>query len=303
MKATTKKLIAATFVLVVAIALAASSTYAWFAMSTTTDVRQFDVNVTAGDNLLIAVTKVGHSAPEQASFKAYIASDEIIGGSGVGEFFDTAGVAIADANKLALATADDELAFSLLDDVNLLDGEGAYFAFDVHFIGSAAFDIKLNAATVTSALAEGETNLFPAYAWDNLEYNGITIAKGAEIQAAAANAVRIAFGSSVYEPNADEGYGSFGGANNLAIDYYNNSRGLTEDDAITAPEDTYTTFDETGEVLVTLAGTDTDGLFTGKFTVKIWLEGWDADAFDSIKAQTISTTLQFVGEEVGEEEA
>ena len=57
MKATTKKLIAATFVLVVAIALAASSTYAWFAMSTTTDVRQFDVNVTAGDNLLIAVTK------------------------------------------------------------------------------------------------------------------------------------------------------------------------------------------------------------------------------------------------------
>jgi hypothetical protein len=297
MKATTKKLIAATFVLVVAIALAASSTYAWFAMSTTTDVRQFDVNVTAGDNLLIAVTKVGYPAPEQALFKAYIASDEIIGEEGVGQFFDTAGVAIEDADKLALATADNGLAFSLLDGVTLLEGEGAYFAFDVHFIGSAAFDVKLNAATVTSALAEGVTNLFPAYAWDNLVYNGTQITAGEEIEAAAANAVRIAFGSSVYEPNADEGYGSFGGENNLAIDYYNNSRGLTGTDAIAAPtEDIYTPFDETGQVLVTLADTDEDGLFTGEFTVMIWLEGWDADAFDSIKAQTISTILEFVGE-------
>jgi hypothetical protein len=294
MKATTKKLIAATFVLVVAIALAASSTYAWFAMSTTTDVRQFDVNVTAGDNLLIAVTEVGDPAPTQALFKAYIASDEIIGENGVGQFFDTAGEPIADANKLALATADNGLAFSLLDGVNLLDGEGAYFAFDVHFIGSAAFNVKLNAATVTSALAEGVTNLFPAYAWEGNEY-GLT--PGEEIEAAAANAVRIAFGSSVYEPNADQGYGSFGGEDNLAIDYYNNFRGLTGDDAIAAPtEDIYTTFDETGEVLVALADTDADGLFTGKFTVMIWLEGWDADAFDSIKAQTISTILEFVGE-------
>ena len=300
MKATTQKLIAATFVLVVAIALAASSTYAWFAMSTTTDVRQFDVNVTAGDNLLIAVTGVGEDAPEQALFKAYIASDEIIGENGVGQFFGTAGVAIEDADKLALATADNGLAFSLLDGVTLLEGEGAYFAFDVHFIGSAAFDIKLNAATVTSALAEDVTNLFPAYAWDDLVYNEIEIAAGAVIQAEAANAVRIAFGSKVYEPNAYAGYGRFGGENNLAIDYYNNFRGLTGDDAIAAPtEGIYTTFDETDaadEVLVTLAGPDEDGLFTGKFTVKIWLEGWDADAFDSIKAQTISTILQFVGE-------
>jgi hypothetical protein len=264
-------------------------------MSTTTDVRQFDVNVTAGDNLLIAVTGVGEDAPEQALFKAYIASDEIIGGSGAGQFFDTAGVAIEDADKLALATADDGLAFSLLDGVTLLEGEGAYFAFDVHFIGSAAFKVKLNAATVTSALAAGVTNPFPAYAWKDNEY-GLT--PGEEIQAEAANAVRIAFGSKVYEPNADAGYGSFGGEDNLAIDYYNNFRGLTGTAAIAAPdpEDTYTAFDETGEVLVTLAGTDTDGLFTGKFTVKIWLEGWDADAFDSIKAQTISTTLKFVGE-------
>jgi len=301
MKATTKKLIAATFVLVVAIALAASSTYAWFAMSTTTDVRQFDVNVTAGDNLLIAVTEVGDSAPTQAFFKAYIASDEITGENGVGQFFDTEGVAIEDADKLALATADDDLDFSLLDGVDLLAGEGAYFAFDVHFIGSAAFKVKLNAATVTSALATGVTNPFPAYAWDNLEYNDIEIAAGAVIQAEAANAVRIAFGSSVYEPNANAGYGRFGGANNLAIDYYNNFRGLTGADAIAAPtENIYTPFSETGQVLVTLAE-GADGLFTGKFTVKIWLEGWDADAFDSIKAQTISTTLQFVGEEEEEE--
>jgi len=316
MKATTKKLIAATFVLVVAVALAASSTYAWFAMSNQTEVREFDVQVTAGENLLIAVSTVGDDMPDLGSFKAYIAESEIAGTTGVGRYYvlgtgsnpDTTDESI---EKLGLATADDSLAFS--DPYGgLLEDEGAYFAFDLHFISNSKLNIKLNTGT---EITSSGTSTAPVYVWGDVAsqtFGQVELgAVDSAIVAYAKNAVRIAFidesdDFNVYEPNAqvDDSYGNYGGEDNLAIEYYNYINGsnsisapMDTNDEYTAPFDTFTTLGTGSESLLTLAQEGGTGNFYGKFTVKIWLEGWDADAFDSIKSQTISTVLKFIGVE------
>ncbi len=343
MKATTKKLITAIFVLAVAIALAASSTYAWFAMSTTPDIREFEVDVTAGESILIAVTEVGIAAPVQGLFKSYISTDEITGTSGVGQFYDLDGVAIDPQTnvKLGLATADGNLEFDIATGVtsSLLTGEGAYYAFDVHFIGSQAFNIYLNDGTEVKSNAASATNPFPATVWAALNSASDKPtnfpALNDPIAAEAANAVRIAFqtveyvaeeGSNpevqaaynVYEPNAGKStgdyevgyrFGSYGGTNdmdswdtieNLALAYYN----YMNDATLTAPAAPFTPFVDAAFGATALVGlSDTDvpasigasDIYYGKFTVKIWLEGWDADALDSIKAQTLATTLKFIG--------
>ena len=36
-------------------------------------------------------------------------------------------------------------------------------------------------------------------------------------------------------------------------------------------------------------------VYRGTITIKIWIEAWDADAFDSIKKQTIITFFKFYG--------
>ena len=302
MKKTTKKLLVSTFVLVIAIALATSTTFAWFAMNTTPEVREFDVQITSGDNLLIAVTQRGVAAPSQTAFKSYIATDEITGTGGAGQFFPLTAdgtTAIAGASSLTTATSTNGQAFSKLDGV-LLTGEGAYFAFDVHFIGSKAFNIQLNEGTQVTSAQTG-TNNFPAYYWPGNTHDGTA---GEAIVAAASNAVRIAFVEdfnaespseevNIYEPNSNavEGFGNYGGnsTDNLAIAYYNYmmQTNISEDD------ENQDTFDNFTTTLLTLE--DDEGVYTGTFTVVMWLEGWDADAFDSVKAQTISTILNFKG--------
>lgn len=308
MKATTKKLLISTFVLVIAIALATSTTYAWFAMNTTPEIREFTVDITAGDNLLIAVTARGVEAPDQALFKSYIATSEITGVGGVGQFFSLTGAVLGDATSLTTATSTDGQTF-LKEDGVLLVGEGAYYAFDVHFIGSAAFEIQLNNGTQVTSNQGTATNDFPAYVWAAVasqEFGNVTLgAAETEIIAHAKNAVRIAFVEdfdfaspsedfNIYEPNANAGdsYGNYGGtsANNLAIAYYNYmlEANISED---AGNQTTFT--DLLDDTLLTLV---LDGdVYTGTFTVVIWLEGWDADAFDSVKNQTIATILNFIG--------
>lgn len=227
MNKTTKKVFLSVFTLIIAIALAVSTTYAWFAISTEPEIRQFEVNVTAGENLLVAVTKVGEGAPlAQAEYKSYIGTNEIVGEAG--EFFDFENNSFSISGKLTTATSSNALGFEKLEG-NLLSGEGAYFAFDLHFIGSEPFIIRLHEESSVNSIMPEEDNLFPAYVWEDVAgftFGNVTLgAEGSQIIAHAKNAVRIAFRDKIYEPNhdAEDAYGRYGltTGTNLGLEYYN----------------------------------------------------------------------------------
>ncbi len=288
MQTSKSRLLLAAFIVLVAIVLATSATYAWLSMDTSPEVWQFDVEVTSGDNISIAVTSVNGAKPGPSAFKSYVSKEEI---NNFGNFYDLSNDIRAGADSLTTVTTQDTDTFTMNYPKNTFNADqAAYFAFDLHFKGDMAYNIRLN-PNRSEVDSQGATSM-PTYFWAGNSYSG---AVDTVIPASAKDAVRIAFGGAIFEPNADQGWGNFGGNANVAIDAYNYYKGAN----IVAPlgPNVFNAGELNGftHTLLTLEQTGED-LFEGKFTAKIWLEGWDADALDSIKSQLLSIMLGFEGD-------
>jgi hypothetical protein len=298
-----KKVFLATFILLVAVVLATSTTYAWLSIDTSPEVSSFDVKVTAGDNITIAVTSVDGPIPGNSDFKSYVSREEM---ENAGQFFGLNNLVKDEATALTTVTTSDAADFEMkYPDETLNADQAAYYAFDLYFRGNDAYNIRLNPDLTAVTSIQGKTST-PAYVWSAVAghtFGNVTLgAKDTVIQAKAANAVRIAFGGKIFEPNADQGFGRFGnydGIENLATLYYNYQKGPNAQlpPAPSAPN-VFTAADLNGytNTLLTLSTSIGTDLYQDKITVKIWLEGWDADAFDSIKEQVLSTMIKFEGD-------
>lgn len=291
-----KKIVVAAFIVMLAVVLATSTTYAWLSMDTSPEVRYFDVNVTAGDSMTIAVTTIGAPTPGLSEFKTFVDSVDI---GLAANYYDLSGNVKASADSLTTATTQDTESFALVhESKSLASDEGAYYGFDIHFMGNDAYNVRL-AKNTTVTSQEGATSM-PAYYWQGAIDKGYATQDKLNqvIPAKAANAVRIAFGNKIFEPNhnAETSFGNFGGENNIAIDYYNRMRGGTPIEAPAAPL-VFNSSELNGftHKLTTLEQQGAE-FYTGKLSIKIWLEGWDADAFDSIKEQVLTTFIRFEGD-------
>jgi hypothetical protein len=136
--------------------------------------------------------------------------------------------------------------------------------------------------------------------------------RGIQILANPSYAMRLAFESNlglwVYEPNSNMGNGGYGGANNAAVLYFNRLVMLLE--GLDAPlldppliEPTYekVPFLGTHGVGIThlTKAEPTNPFFESELTVRIWMEGWDADCFDAIQNKSVTVNLAFDGVWVG----
>lgn len=143
-------------------------------------------------------------------------------------------------------------------------------------------------------------------------YNPNDIVKAGEIrQYFAHNAMRTSFYNEeeniakIFDLSGDElrGYGKAYGA----VDYYNKTSELTLDLPETFPNTIYdlSTFSETApyaltdsSYLLTLIDKgnktlDNKNIKEGKLEMNIWLEGWDADAFDAILSDKLKMQFMF----------
>ncbi len=110
----------------------------------------------------------------------------------------------------------------------------------------------------------------------------------------------------IFDPSGDEmrGYGKSYGAYSYYIQVTNNYitipnvipeviYDLTETD----PENPYITHDTNSLVTILQASNETNEegevYYKGKITVNIWVEGWDADAFDAVDKDRVKIQLQF----------
>ncbi len=314
MKSATKKLLISIMILAVAVSLAATSTYAWFTMNNEPELNGFDVNVTTQDGLYISLTPATDTDPSLATaglagtFKSYVTKDEIT--AAILAYNNGQFATEGELKALSHATTANGNTFTVPAGIDTVAGDTTHYTFRLYFYSNNEYQVALKASESAVTSVAGTTP--DVAAWKEIVLNSKTagfyahknnadtddknIATGSAIAVDAKDTVRISFhqGTSatlgVWDPNATEGYTN-NTTGNIALDYYNWVNGTTVAAGTIYATDSIST---DTQVLTTLTGT-TDAGYNGYMDISLWLEGWDANCFNSILADTITTALKFIG--------
>lgn len=295
-----KKLILSSLTLAFAVVALGTTTFAWFTLSQEVSVENIQFNVAGTAGLKIAVTGLEGTQPSADAFKEVITSDDI--------------KALNEKVKLELLSA--------------TEGTDGAVALLRHQTGKAIGDAKVEQYIKFKLWFEIENieeaaqqyNLVPTYTVTaEVKSFKLTADAGVEeefkatkvVSVSAANALRIArTHNEVLEVVAPEDAAAvnLGGhaerANSKALTYFHNtlkdtasykaawgvdgielpSTGLLTDEA--APEKIAV------DVAAGVAGTPTKEYVSVDYV--IYLDGWDADAFDAIIGQAITINLKFI---------
>lgn len=278
------KLYSLALLVFIAIFSVITTSYAWFTIAGRTQVENMKITVTLGKGLELSL--------DRETWKDTLTVDEIA------KYY----------NRYYLYDA-----FSLfgLDHVTTEDGKNfTTLRKDEDYI----FDVPNYNGFLTIKLYMRSSRKFIVYLSEELSVSGTTVLfdslvdEGVKIEANPSYAIRLSFESSdglwVYEPNADRGFGGYGGENNAAVDYFN--RLIRKYDGESAPvltspltEPGYNKIDKLGTDGTPLTTLRRDSIenpyYESEITVRIWLEGWDADCFDAILNKTVTIYLPFVG--------
>ncbi|MFW5780340.1 MAG: hypothetical protein ACOCWI_02685, partial [Bacillota bacterium] len=238
------------------------------------------------------------------TFKSYVTSEDVleaIADYSDGVYYDE----VAEELKvLTHGTTTDGEAFSTPEGVREPgDIETNHYTFRLYFYSTNEYDVMLN--TTDSSVTSVSGGAAPIEAWDDgLSFEYDTVADSAlfdlgdAITAEAKDAARLSFNdgitTNIWDPNPDTGFTDNSETGNVAYLYYNNVANSSSQLTLGTP--VANTVNDT-EVLLTLEGSEAAGYY-GYLDVSIWLEGWDANAFNSILSDVITTNLQFKGDVV-----
>lgn len=273
MKKLNKRLLGSVFALVIALALATTSTFAWFTMNTTPTVEGFNLNVTAQDGIYISVSKVGET---NADYKASISEEEIL-------------AVIGENVVLDAVTSENGTTFSKLNS-GTATANTDYAEFQLNFYSTSQYNVKLNSATVTSSKEKTAPVALEDIA-------GTTIKKGDSLATAAANAARISFAGTttkIYEPNSAAGFGAASYNNvNVADEFYKQVLGKYSTGTDSAALEISGASDALTATLLGLTANQNQTGFVGSIVVRVYIEGSDADCLTSILGASLNTTMIF----------
>lgn len=324
MKNANKRLIISIAALVISIALAATTTFAWFTMDTTPEVNDINLNVTAQDGLYIAYGAGSMDWTTNLSLNTMTYSDvrlDSITPAGTGDDALKAGLTTSfiklDTNSNAMVPA----ASAVSTPVNTNnDGKIDFLKITLEIRSQSSYSVHLGTASVTATTVPADSNML--YAWRNMDTNAPATMSALELGDAittpittAANAARIGFATAgassftkVYVPNATAGWDDAAYVVestpwNAAQDYY---KTVTENTTIPVTTNGYSSLIISGlasddasatadNLIVTLADGDTDGWFTATIDVYVWLEGTDADCFNEILDDDLSISFSLYG--------
>lgn len=307
-----RKMLVSVIALIIALAMATTATYAWFTMSANPAVEGLELTVTTNDGLLIAVKKDGDIV---GNYKGSVTAEEIFAQYTTLELVDT--------------TTEDGYDFE-----GSQSGNNNVFSFTLSFRSVDKMTIGLRGGqedgkSYNRVERVSAGSLDKATVWDeDLDFSDFSNEAteedkrelDSEIEANAANAVRLSFVTTVttgegeeeetvstakvWDPNYDKGFSN--NETNLAWTYWNHINKDTSHELGAVPKiisgaDGTTKLAKTLDELLT--GTDKleidmteDGdYYYADITINIWIEGWDGDAFRSVLGDTLAFYLQFSG--------
>ncbi|QWB95566.1 hypothetical protein KHQ89_06320 [Mycoplasmatota bacterium] len=310
MRNISRKLVLSIIAVVLTVFALGSTTFAWFTLTNTSTVQPFSAEVIADSGIEISLGN--HStvfnAPDEANWVTTLNTADI-------EAFI---LADPDFTNFDHVTTADGSTFFTLGATALTGTTQGYIELPLSFRSNTSTVINWSNVTLTS----------PDYTWNSDStftdsYQGSTraVTAGDDIVVNAADAMRISmisgsgYGSFVvgYEnPSSDTndvlgqltnadlsdgiavGEGSAGSTNY----FYSKNTALPfgADDVTTL---TTITSLSTAQQVVTLsdvsATPEFGASYFGQITVRIWLEGWDADAYNAILSQVVTTSFVFQG--------
>ena len=298
-----RKLSISILAVVFAVVAMGATTFAWFTITNTAKINQFEVQVTAGSGFEIAVTTVGE---DPSAWKSTITKEEVYAAIGNvvlkdltsedGETFypiSKIGVDVNGANDYKLGDA-------------VTDG---YAEFDIHFRSKAEGTVKLN-MTETDITSKGKTKVADV-AFAEAYTGGDSFTATSDVLAYAMNAVRMAIIESntlkVILEKAEATLNTAGTLDNTvgfgkdhtkgALAYYiaKNQIDITGIDLSGLAEPITQEFGDTAYTtkIADIATGPSNEWYTGKITVRIWLEGWDAECLNVIFNDHLKVNIQF----------
>ena len=267
-----KRLIVSVLTLVFALALATTTTFAWFSMNSTVKVETLDLGVTTDGGIMISTAKNG-------TYKATL---------------DTADFTVPGTLKLddvTPSTADAE-AFKHLDGTAATAGTD-YYTFSLWVRSGSAQTVSVDAITFTSTAATN--NISIEQWWTSPGDLDAFVTAGIVQRAQAKDAARIAINGTandvIYKGPAGSDTDSFSVVTtvNAAHSYYEYINGTAP--TVSASAATEVDALVSGAQSITLA-LDADGMYYAEIPCIAWIEGTDADCFDYILGDTLKIEIE-----------
>ncbi len=323
MKKLSKKIIVSVLTLVLTVVALGTTTFAWFSLSTVANISNITGEVTAGEGIEVRLYgEYGASGVYATDWKANLSETD------VKDFIDTI---FANQELTAVTTADGvaykqmaATAGGLLHLNGNAEANVDYLKFEVQFRSQNIVDVGL--LSLEFVIDENNPKVFSPDGAAYVQVDGES-AGNLPVETHAAYAARVSFGqteSGTYvvrsfqlpgdidvnsAGDAVEGNTFMTGSTPIAAgqwEYLTVSKGLqifanaTASDPIESPFTgiTFLKADENDdstalEALVIPVATDNSGMFEGSVDVRIWIEGWDADAYDAIYATVLNVSLTF----------
>jgi|GEM_PF-6269386 len=276
-----KRLIVSVLTLVFALALATTTTFAWFSMNSTVKVETLDLGVTSDSGIMIATAKGG-------AYKSTLDTDD---------FLVPGSLKLNDLTPMASTL--DASALST-NGLKYLDGTAAtagteYYAFSLWVRSGSAKRVSVDEVTFTSTAAANNISIEKWWAEeDDEDALNAFVTDGIVQRANAKDAARIFIGGTannvVYmNPiGADTDSFSVISAVNAAHSYYEYLNSVAP--AINATAATEVSALVAGAQYVDLA-LDADGMYYAEIPCIVWIEGTDADCFDYILGDTLQVEI------------
>jgi len=294
-----RKIFTSIITLVLMVAVLATGVFAWFTINTKTEASGLAGQAEAVDGgFLIQVTEKGQGANEDA----WATSVDL-------------GAALKDLLKelkfTDVTTKSGDLTTLQNFDESDATANTDYVEFDFHFLTGATrknvvlTNLDISTSTATTWVSELD-----------IEYNGVQVEKGDILEAKLSDAMRVSFTqdttTTIFENPAETTeiskvgttvtFGNTTGFGGFALEYYNSMNSPIHEvpTHITNRGDKVLNTN-TGNTLVTTQQNDNvpthdfDKTFNhySKVTVRVWLEGWDGQAFNAVASGNVTINFEF----------
>lgn len=288
-----RKAILAVLSLVLTFVALGATTFAWFSLGTTAVVNPFDLEVRGSEGLEIQFGGKVDGTGKDTQWFSTLNSDRMNG-------WLTASGGIFAGGKLEAVTSANGITFQKLEDVT---PTGA-----VSTTGAAAntdyVEFVLNFRTKTAGATLDITDVVFAsieYTWNaDLGFtpeSGEAVDEGDEVTGFAHYAARMSVTGNAtttfQAPNPESGTNIGFDLDNGAHNYVAVKHGLS---TLVDPSHTYVdSANATGteENIVAFSTGLTEGYYTASVTIRVWIEGWDGNAYDALFDKNFSLAFKF----------